>query len=61
MMLRSVKDYEDEGKLTAAERALIAAVRAGEDCTLSTTRPDTATDANTIRADLLAVLITGGR
>lgn len=61
MMLRSVKDYEDEGKLTTAERALITAVRAGQDCALSTTRPDMATDANTIRADLLALLIIGGK
>ena len=60
VMLTSVKAYEDEGKLSAAERALIAAVRAGKDCDLSDTRPDTATDANTIRADLLALLITGG-
>lgn len=59
-MLTSVKAYEKEGKLTEAERRLIDAVRAGEDCELSTTRPEVASDANTIRAGLLALLITGG-
>ncbi len=63
-MMRTVAEYElleGADALTKAERALIAAVRAGQDCALSTTRPDTATDANTIRADLLALLITGGK
>lgn len=59
-MLTSVKAFENEGKLTEAERRLIAAVRERETCCLSFSRPDTPTDANTIRAELLAVLFTGG-
>lgn len=59
-MLTTIADYEKAGNLSTAEGMLIAAVRAGQECILSTMRPDKATNANTIRADLLALLITGG-
>lgn len=45
---------------TTAERALIEACRAGEPCILSETRPTSGTDANTVRAPLLRLLILGG-
>lgn len=45
---------------TSAERALIDHCRAGTRCSLSDTRPTAPTEANTIRAPLLRLLITGG-
>lgn len=45
---------------TEAERRLIAACQEGEPCILSNECPTEATDANTIRAELIRLLILGG-
>lgn len=45
---------------TTAETELIAACKAGKVCVLSDSRPEFSTEANTIRADLLRLLIIGG-
>lgn len=65
--MRTVADYESlmgADALTPAEKKLIAAVRAGQPCGLQAdvkTVPEADDNpAHTIRADLLALLITGG-
>ena len=45
---------------TEAEVRLIRACQAGETCSLSDTRPTEATDANTVRAELIRFLFLGG-
>ena len=64
MQFKSVKEFLTQtGKdaPTEAEEKLIAACRAGQECILSKTRPTSGTNANTLRAPLLRLLITGGR
>ncbi len=61
MHYTSVKDFEAANGLTVAETQLVAAVRAGKSCILNEGEvPDASDPAHTIRADLLALLITGG-
>lgn len=63
MTPRTIADFEalrGDAALTAAERKLIAACRAGEACVLSDNRPTQAGPDNIIRASLLRLLITGG-
>ena len=66
MFYRSIAEFEAEATPTAAERALIAACRAGEPCILGDgTLPDAphpsgADPTRTIRAALLRLLIVGG-
>lgn len=58
--MQKVSDFKD---LSAAEAALIDAVRAGRPCVVQgdgKTLPDANNPAHRIRAELLAVLITGG-
>lgn len=58
--MQKVSDFQD---LSAAEAALLAAVRAGQKCKLHDdpeTMPDKTNPDHRIRAELLAVLITGG-
>lgn len=57
MTSRAVADFKD---LNAAEQRLVAACRNGGACFLGDERPTESTPDNTIRADLLRVLITGG-
>ena len=57
----SIEEFEAEGSPGPAEQALIDASRAGEGCTIGDgTRPTEPTEANTIRAELLRLVITGG-
>lgn len=61
-MFRSVKEFlalTGKDAPTPAEHALITHCRAGTVCTISKTRPTTATPHNTIRAPLLRLLILG--
>ncbi|MBE2277604.1 MAG: hypothetical protein IAE87_15075 [Rhodobacteraceae bacterium] len=62
-MFRSVKEFEETASPTAAERHLIASVRAGELCLLCDPEapelPAAASEANRIRAALLRLLILG--
>ena len=63
MQFKTVEEFRAQtGKdaPTEAEVKLIAACRAGEPCILSKTRPTAGTNANTLRAPLLRLLITGG-
>jgi len=63
MQFKTVEEFRAQtgkDKPSQAEEALIKACRAGEPCILSTTRPTSGTDANTIRARLLRLLILGG-
>lgn len=53
-------DPENGYEPTEAERRLIAACQEGEDCILSNERPTEPTEANTIRAELIRLLILGG-
>ena len=55
----SIEQFLSEGVPTKAERQLIRACQAGETCSLSDTRPTEATDANTVRAELIRFLILG--
>ncbi|MCW1985241.1 UNVERIFIED_ORG: hypothetical protein M2348_000973 [Sphingomonas sp. R1F5B] len=50
----------DFGPLSAAEQKLVAACAKGEQCILSTERPESETKANTIRAELIRFLALGG-
>ena len=63
MTARTIKEFQaltGPDALTPAETRLIEACRAGEPCELGTALPASPTQENTIRADLLRVLITGG-
>jgi hypothetical protein len=63
MQFKTVKEFlAQTGKDAplAAEEKLIKACRAGQPCILSETRPTSGTDANTLRAPLLRMLILGG-
>ena len=63
MRYRTLKDWQDENSPTKAEEILIAAMQAKvwEPCHLNDgDLPDDDDPAHTIRADLLALLITGG-
>jgi hypothetical protein len=63
MTYRTVIDWLTDPDLSKAERDLIDAARAGRKCLIQNdpdTVPDTPDDAHNIRADLLALLITGG-
>ncbi len=63
MTPRTIADFETltgADALTLAERALIDACRAGMGCRLGDTAPTQGTPDNTIRAELLKLLITGG-
>jgi hypothetical protein len=53
-------DPEKGFRPTEAERRLIATCQEGEDCILSNERPTEPTEANTIRAELIRLLILGG-
>jgi hypothetical protein len=54
---RSLSDF---GKLSAAEKRLVACCARGEACVLGDERPEEATVANTIRAGLIRFLALGG-
>ena len=54
---RSLSDF---GKLSVAEKELLACVRSGDICFLDNERPEAATKANTIRAGLVRFLALGG-
>ena len=61
MFYRSIAEFETNASPSDAERALIAACRAGEMCILGDgTLPAGPHDSRTIRAALLRLLITGG-
>ena len=56
---KSIADYKSANGLTPPEERLVAACRNGEPCPISDTRPESLTTETTIRADLLAFLISG--
>ncbi len=56
----SIQDFEENAAPKEAETALIAACRRDGEHIISETRPESDTTENTIRADLLRLLITGG-
>ena len=62
--IRTWSDWEQavtDGQTTEAERALVAACRAGEECILGDgKRPTAPSDESTVGADLLRYLIVGG-
>lgn len=57
---KSIAEFESLKDATPAETALIAACKAGEPCIISEARPEVEPIGNTIRADLLRLLIIGG-
>lgn len=57
---RRLTDITDQRKLTTAETELIEKCRMGQFATFGDKPPETATDGNTIHADLLRFLILGG-
>ncbi|MDP2740823.1 MAG: hypothetical protein Q8O82_19450 [Pseudorhodobacter sp.] len=62
-MFQSVQEVRDDPEVTEAERALIDACRAGEDCILNdgTLPPEGSTDpAHSVRAEVIRLLAQGG-